>query len=763
MLKSGQIGLRWSVAAATALAIVAALACGGAEKAAAPGPAAAGVAAPAPAPVAPIAAPGAAPAAGTVPSTCIAVAEQVTDCPERSPHTWRSAPSVPGEYWGYNQYSGPRPTKFYESPMSYQLVNAGLLPPVGQRLPRPDDVKVIQAPDNIGEYGGMYRLTANFLFLGEFSLGSWYERDSNGIAWHPHIGKSFQISENGRVYTFTLRRDLKWSDGTPFTMDDVRFAWEDLNNNRELNPTISLEYRDLVSGEPAKFGVLDEHNWTLTFDTPVFNVMELRSNAGAHCSGGGRMCFFSPPYMRQFHPEYANPAELQMSIVQNAVEDWVQLWKLKTNFETNAEKPCARAWCVEANAPLVRVGSRNHYFFAVDPEGNQMPYIDKVKMIRMESREVAVFRSMAGENDGQTTLFRVPEVPLYVNNMVKGDYSVYNWPSTAGSDYGLSFNVDYNKDPEIGKWIRTQKFRNALSHATDRDAINEGVLLGAGTPQNFIPHPSTPYYPGPELTGLHTEYDVDLANRMLDEIGLTARDSDGFRLRTDGSGRRLTLKIQLSSAAGGGGPGTIANLVRDMWVKVGIELRINVRDSVYNPIRTAQAYLGFGGGGYISNPWSVLGGELVPVGAGSGTASEIGRWVETLGQKGTPPKPDPSFLPLAPPDTFPSDTSGSLKRLIAMWNDGRGHAMYSPERIEIGKELFRINAEEQRSIATVAFTGSFRGTFLNRNNVKNQPQTHFTDHYGYNAWTYYFEDGIDNINHHGNKSKYSKSVGFVGG
>ena len=745
-----------------AVVVMAMVACGGEE--AAPTAPASGVAPPGSAPTAPATAPtpASAPAAGSVPGTCYIIGEMVTDCPERSPHTWQPGVQIPGEYWGYHEYNGPSPTRFYESPMSYELVKEGKIPPLMERLPIPEDVKIIQGPDGIGEYGGSYRLTAHFLFIGEFSLGNWYERDSNGVTWHPHVGKSFQISADGRVYTFYLRRGMKWSDGTPFTMDDIRFAWEDLNYNKELNPTVSVEYMDLVTGNRAKFAVVDDHTWKMTFDTPVFNVMELRSNRGANCAGGGDFCFFAHKYMRQFHPKYADSDALQLAIDFNGVEDWVQLWKLKTNWETNPEKPCVRAWCIETNSDFERTAIRNHYFFAVDPEGNQMPYMDKVTMIKMESRPVSVFRAMAGENDGQTTPFTIPEVPLYLANMVKGDYSVYHWPSNGGNDFGLTFNITYNRDPEIGKWIRTEDFRHALSHATDRDGINEGVLLGVGTPQNWVPHPSTPYYPGPEYATLYTKYDPDLANQILDGLGLTEKDDQGYRLRTDGSDRRLKLEIQQAVEVSGAATISVSELVGDKWREIGIEMEINMGMMTQLSIRSAKTYFGYSAAAYMANPWATPGGSLAPISAYSNVASQIGLWVETLGDEGMSPEPDPSFLPLAPKGNFPADPSGNQMRLLKLWQQGREHPQYSPERIAIGKEIFTINDQQQWVIATVGFTGDARGVFLNRNNVKNQATTHIRDHYGFTAWTYFFEDGIDNLNHPENRSKYSESVGFVG-
>jgi len=134
-----------------------------------------------------------------------------------------------------------------------------------------------------------------------------------------------------------------------------------------------------------------------------------------------------------------------------------------------------------------------------------------------------------------------------------------------------------------------------------------------------------------------------------------------------------------------------------------------------------------------------------------------------VGEKGMGPGVDTSYLPLAPQDTFPADPSGNTMKLINMWNEGRSNPETSPERIAIGKEMFQIHDEEIYRVHTVGFSGSSRGVYINRNNVKNQPFYESREHYGGHAWVYFFEDGIDNLNHPGNKSKYSESLSFIGG
>ena len=113
--------------------------------------------------------------------------------------------------------------------------------------------------------------------------------------------------------------------------------------------------------------------------------------------------------------------------------------------------------------------------------------------------------------------------------MERGDYSIYGWPALGGADLGFHMNQTYNVNTEVGRLVRTKEFRIAFSHAIDREGINETAQLGLGVIQNRIPHPNTPYHPGDdELTQLYMDRDLDKANQMLDDLGLTGRDADGF-------------------------------------------------------------------------------------------------------------------------------------------------------------------------------------------------------------------------------------------
>ena len=642
-----------------------------------------------------------------------------------------------GEFFSY-KYDGPRPTTFQEAPMLAELVRQGELPPLMERLPVEDDIRVVNVSE-IGEYGGTYRITSNGLGGHEANLEQWVKRDGDGIAWYDYIGY-FTLSDDGRTYTMRLRDGLKWSDGEPLTMDDIKFAWEEVNFNKELNPGLGAMYTDLVSGNEVTFNIIDDLNFTLTYDSPNYALMTNRADRRGHFCG---VCWFvADHYMKQFHPDHANAADLEKAIKDAGAENWTGLFSGKTNMHTNPEHPSIApfqlSWWNDSRIHF----DRNPYFFQVDPAGNQLPYTDAFTKFKVESRDVAVFRTMAGETDAYTRVFQLRDLPLLQSNAEKGGYQVFLWPSTGGNDVGLHMNQTYNVDPEIGKWIRTADFRKALSLGINRDQINEVMFHGLGTIQAWIPHPETPYYPGAQWASVDISHDPVTANKILDGLGLTAKDDEGYRMRADGSGA-LTLSIAFPNDESA----KIAPMIQQMWRDIGIKLALDTGSLYYQIMRNDTGYMALHTdfSAYHADPWMIGWNHVTPVTTNAQIAAAIGLYFQTQGAEGMAPGPNPAFMPAAPPNNYAADPSGNLKMLQDIYVKGRSLPRFSPERVELGKQIFQTNVEEKYTIGTIGFTATRRGVMVNRKNFRNVPELHIRDKYGFWVETYYFENGIGNF------------------
>ncbi len=696
------------------------------------------------------------------PEVCRNKGYEVTDCPPTSPHQWKPArQQVPGEVWVFQDYDGPKPTQFFESPYSYQLVQEGKIPPLMERLPVPEDVEVLAGPDGIGVYGGYYRQIQTHNYIGEWITASWNRRDSlGGLKWFPWVGKGWEVSEDGRVWTFTNRRGLKWSDGHPLDMESVEFAWE-LNLTPALfGATFPLWASSPVTQNPPKFNVVDDVTWTLTYDDPIFTIMESRATPSALC-GPRRVCIVSHPKMQKYYPQYAGQAAIDKLIKDEGHADLIALlndrWHVYTNI---TEIPCAAPFCALSDSEALTEWEKNQYHWFVDPEGNQIPYMDGAVMPKLENRDVIIFRAMAGEEDGRTSTFIPGELPLYVSNMVKGDFSIFHWPSSGGADLSTTMQQTYNEDPRIGELIRTQDFRIALSHTVDKEVLNDLVLSGVGVVQNRVPRPNNPYYPGDEYRMLHMRQDLGKANQMLDAIGLTQRDADGFRMHKDGSG---TIEMQITIGTNPNpAVSQAAEILKAAWESAGIKTILGaVRQTTRDSLQTSGIARDYSA--YQYNPWMVQWTSLAPLTRGD-LAGEIGKWYASKGQEGMAPTGgDPNWLPLAGANEFPADAGGKLMRQSQLWVDGLGYNNLDPKRVEAGKEMFATNADQLWALNCCAYSGVFRGIYISRNNFRNKPITHERDHNGFSAWARFFEDGIDNYHNPGNRSKYCASWAFIQG
>ena len=193
------------------------------------------------------------------------------------------------------------------------------------------------------------------------------------------------------------------------------------------------------------------------------------------------------------------------------------------------------------------VMERNPFFYEVDTAGNQLPYIDRIQMTVAENLEVLNLRAIAGQYDLQERHTAMTKLPVFLENRDKVGYDVRLDPALNGSDATLQINHAYEADPEVAKWLHTADFRRALSMGIDRDQLNETFWLGIGTPGSIAPADSTPYNPGPEWRKKWSTLDVKQANALLDKIGLSKKDGEGYRLRVDGKGR---LRIELHDLGG---------------------------------------------------------------------------------------------------------------------------------------------------------------------------------------------------------------------
>ena len=604
------------------------------------------------------------------------------------------------------------PKTFTEAPQLAELVKAGKLPPVAERIGQ--DPLVIKPLHEIGRYGGTWRggFTGPADFWNGFRCCSGPDHlmfwDYTGDKAMPNLARGLEMQDGGRTWLLHLRRGMKWSDGKPFTADDFVFWFEDVYRNKDLVPTPSAAMA--INGKQGEIQKVDTHTVRFKFPEPYFmlpDVLAGSTDLAGQMFGYRALGGFAPAhYLKQFHPKYVGQAELDKKVKDEKFDSWVRMFLFKNDWALNPELPVLSAWktVTPINTPTWTL-ERNPYSVFVDTAGNQLPYIDRVVLTLAENLEVLNLRAIAGEYDFQQRHIDLGKLPVFIENQTRGGYKVYLDPGDYGGDMIIKFNLNYDADPEIAKWFNTADFRRALALGIDRDQINETFWLGTGTPSSVVPADNNKYNPGPQYRKMWATLDVTKANEMLDKIGLSKKDAQGYRLRADGKGR---LRIEIMTLGGQFVQYTqISEMIREQWKKIGIDLVVQEVERSLALKRTAAneqqlgAWNNDGSEHLFTFPLHVFPFELAAV-ASSGPLYV--KWFHSAGAQGKEPEP-------------------KMRELMDKWK--RAFGVPEKERIQLGKEVWKIAAEEVYIIGVIGMGPASMGVRVVKTTMGNIPSRQY--------------------------------------
>ena len=431
--------------------------------------------------------------------------------------------------------TAPAPMDFNEAPELAQLVLGGKLPPVEERLP--SEPLVIPVFDEIGKYGGDMRsawTSRSVCNLERSARSALFRFNTDGSAIIPNLAKSLDISPDGLITTVKLRPGTKWSDGAPFTADDFLFWLDDYENNDEIRPgRISGALRGLTEADDGTIVKVDDYTVQYVYPAPMTSMAKRLT---AVC---GNYTFTPSHYMKQFHKDYNENADADAKAA--GYDSWVQLYGARDFPHENPDIPVLNAWYPTGSILRddVVVFKRNPYYIGVDAEGNQLPYIDTMTHFHVPGdQERLNLMLLGGELDFQAFGISNADIPLFKQGEERGGYRLLGHPVARGIWDGMY--VNHSLQGPYGDLLRNVDFRRALSVAIDRDAINQNTYLGLGEARQIVPLKSSPFYPGDAAAFAWTQYDLDLANMMLDEI-VPNKDSEGFRTFPDGE--RIVLRL----------------------------------------------------------------------------------------------------------------------------------------------------------------------------------------------------------------------------
>lgn len=513
------------------------------------------------------------------------------------------------------------PTAFQEAPMLAERVAAGELPPLEERLPTVP--RVVRTLQEIGTYGGelRYGFTGGPAWGGMLYIAQWehpvsWEADFS--AYVPNIIMDYEVNEDATEYTWYLREGLKWSNGDPYTADDILFYINDVLKNEELFPGgwgadwIPNELREGFSVEK-----LDTYVVKFIFPAPYGTFM---MNLAPW--GGRQFAQYPFIYLSQFHKAY-NPDVDQLVEADPQAEDWTGLFFLRapatwgdpSYFFDYPELPSMGPWVVTqpVGAGTTLIMERNPYYFKVDTEGNQLPYIDRIVATMYQNDESRTFAMLNGDLDFIKDAGDINR-ELYFDAVEQGKPLVIHLPYyDMGNMQSIHFNMT-TKDPVMNEIFNNKNFRIGMSHAINRAEIIEVVYKGQGEPAQVCPMEDSPLYVE-RLCTQYIEFDVDLANEYLDMV-MPDKDSAGYRLRPDGT-RFNPIFTVINDSNEGQHWVRVAELLIEQWKVVGVEALLNsVGDAVWNEQREAnniEIFMFHGGEGgsgmtaIIDNRWHVPG------------------------------------------------------------------------------------------------------------------------------------------------------------
>ncbi|SED54694.1 ABC transporter substrate-binding protein [Ruania alba] len=467
--------------------------------------------------------------------------------------------------------AAPDPNRPLEAPELTELVDAGDLPPLEERLPAEADRLVIESAA-LGVYGGVYHGA-----VADQGDSPWLERvighepllrydpnlDEFGL---PGALREVTVNDTATEFTLQMREGMKWSDGEPVTSEDIMFAINDVFYDADLYATPPGL---LMSGDaPCEAEQVDEFAVKLTFAQPKGDFIEEISRVANVVSAN--LLLFPKHYMEQFLPSQNPDAE---DIAEEAgFGNWVDYWVDRRDWWNNPERPVLTPWIITnpLNEGNVTVAERNPYYWKVDSGGAQLPYIDRLEFEVIQEEEVMLLKAVNGELDFHSRHFNSDaNKPVLAEARETGDFRFVDVQPTSMNRMIIALNMNH-QDEELAEIFRNKDFRVGLSHAIDRQDIIDTVYQRQGEPWQAAPHPDSPFY-DEEFAKQYTEFDVDLANSHLDAAGLTEKDTDGFRLRPNGE--RLRFSLDVTNTFPEWAPA--ADLVSQSWAAVGVDMQVN--------------------------------------------------------------------------------------------------------------------------------------------------------------------------------------------
>lgn len=462
---------------------------------------------------------------------------------------------------------------YTEAPSLAEKVQAGELPPVADRLP--SNPQVLEVAE-VGTYGGTWRqaVTSGTFNHAQHHLTGYlgngnaliYGQDKTTITtgWL----ESYENNEDYTEFTFKLRDGLKWSDGEPVTTKDVEFWYNDILKNEELTPSEQY-YTDCT------LTVVDDTTWKFTFETgkPLYLAKWAYND--------GSPFVYPSHYLEQFHKNYNSEDELAAKLTEQGFDDWTLMFQDRMNDQKNMDLPVLGPWVMTCDPATTNTITyeRNPYYWAVDQNGQQLPYIDSAVISIVESTDLVNMKVIAGEVDVQVACVQesFSNYPLFAQHAEEMGYHIETSDFNEPNAMNFHFNAT-STDPVKAPYLTNADFRKAMSLGLDRATIIS-TFYSVGPYSSEVAQTSflagSPYY-DEEWAKEYTEFDAETANKMLDDLGMTEYDENGFRKTANGETFDLVILCPNYDAQWI----EVAEMVAHQWRE---NLKVNVNATQVDP------------------------------------------------------------------------------------------------------------------------------------------------------------------------------------
>ena len=342
----------------------------------------------------------------------------------------------------------------------------------------------------------------------------------------PALAESWVLSENKKRIIFTLRSELKWSDGKPLTADDVIFTYQDIYLNQKI-PTV---YRDFLRiGSSGAF--------------PSVKKIDRR-----------RVEFILPepfaPFLRYIEKLKILPAHALRDTILSTDGDGKPLFLSTWNTNTQPQKIISNGPFKLANyIPSQRIIlEKNPFYWRNDSAGNSLPYIDKLIIQIIPSTDNQLIRFRSGELD---SIGVDPEAfQLLKREEERGKYKIYNRGALGYRFVGFNLNQAKNSEgkpllnPIKSRWFNNLAFRQAVAYAINRQQINNTIYRGLGEIKHSALGVQSSYYLSPEAGLKVYKYNPEKSKKILLDSGFQYNDANEL---LDENGNRVEFTILVKS------------------------------------------------------------------------------------------------------------------------------------------------------------------------------------------------------------------------